>query len=439
MDRRKFYFDHVVDDGDLNGLQDAIEAAIGRVVADFLFGTQVTAAQWGMPGTFGARSPGVLSGLAVTPSFGLSVNVTPGVAYDVSSPSRRIDLQTSVVLDCSVDAVGNSTRPATGLSRQLGIFVHQARVEYDPQLQADGSVANFRSDEGAAVELWQSADYDPTRGQNPGPFNIPDDNGARLLLATLVIASTTTQIGPAAIQIASAQRPAIGQFGIEGDLPLSLKDAMCLVAGKTYGNLEVVPLAPSGPNQWVFVTPGWAVFGSQVVRVDGLSLPLTPPNNGERTVTLLVLRNDGSIETARAVSTQGAPTTPVVPGAMPLAEVRWDYDGPYGTAGFSPSDVLDDRPFLSGAVQVSRSRSRLVATAGQTVFDLTQGTGGQFFRYVPNFNTLQVFVTPTNAKGLGSLLDSTLYVETDPTHVTLTAPANAGDVYTFFSTLFNGH
>src|SRR5262249_38820478 len=147
------------------------------------------------------------------------------------------------------------------------------------------------------------------------------------------------------IQAASQVRPPPGKFGVEGDLPLSVKDALCLVASKTFGNLEVVPLKPNGPNTTVFVNSGWAVLSGRVVRTGGSSIALTAPNNGERTATVIYVDQNGAIAQARTVSTQGGATALPVLG-IPLAEIRWNYDGLYGTDGFAPSDVLDDRPFL---------------------------------------------------------------------------------------------
>jgi hypothetical protein len=438
MDRRKFFHDQVVDQGDLDGLQDAIEAAIGRVLSDFFFGTKAQAVQWGTPGSLNPRDAGVIDGLDVTVGFGLSVTVSAGVAYDAGS--RRLALPAAVTLDCSRDALGAPTRPSTGLSREIGVTIRQARNEYDRRPQADGATASYRSDESALIEAWQSADYDRARGQAPGPLTLPEDGLARVLLATFSIDATTAQIDSARLRLVTQQRPPVGQFGVEGDLPLAVKDALCLIAAKTFGNLEVVPLRSVGPNTTVFVNHGWAAFSTGTVRSGGVFLQLTPPASGERTMTRIFLRLDGTVGQARAASTQGTPAPPAVPGTVPLAVVRWDWNGLYGVNGFSPFDVADERPFLCrpGGALVTRFRTSIVAALNQTVFDLTLGSAGADVRYVPGNGSLSVFWATAGAPALFGLLGESEYVETNPTRVTLTSPARAGDVYRFEVLLIDG-
>jgi hypothetical protein len=326
------------------------------------------------------------------------------------------------------------------MSRQIGITIRQSRVEYDPRSQPDGTTANYRSDEASIVEVWQTSDYNAAGGANPGPLNLPSDGLQRVLLATISITSTTTQIDPTKIQPAAQYRPSVGQFGLEGDLPLSVKDSICLLSSKTFGNLEVVPLNSNGPNTSVYVNNGWAVINGRAIRLGNATLQLPPPNTGERTSTLIYLDQNGVLNLTRAVSTQAAATTPTVVGSTPLAEVRWDWNGPYGKTGFSPLDVVDDRPFLCrpGGVQVTRWRTSIVAAANQTVFDLTTGSAGANVRYVPGNNSLNVFWATAGLTTLAGLLGQSAYTEADSTHITLVTPAAAGDVYTFEIVLFDG-
>src|SRR5262249_8987314 len=133
----------------LDLLESDIEVAIGRVVADHLLSSGYGVV-WGLKPSQQAAPD-------------LTVQVSPGVAYDGSSPPKRIRGPAKVAsVDLAHDQLGVSTIPPAGQFRRISVCVRQALDGSAPVTYPDPNdptgqailTANTRLVEGYSFETW---------------------------------------------------------------------------------------------------------------------------------------------------------------------------------------------------------------------------------------------------------------------------------------------
>jgi hypothetical protein len=382
MDRQNF-FDSQVPGGDqLNQIQTDAEVAVGRVVADHLL------------------RPGVLTGLIPSQqaSPNMTVQVSAGVAYDGSSPPRRIALANDLAsVNLAVDQNGVSTRPSSGNFRWVALAIVQSLDFSEPYTSEEGN-GYFRRVEDAALEVW--AGEPRSVANNAARPTVPT---SRVILAEWLLSNSTTQILDA--NRSYARRNPSQPTGVR---PIAAMAAIETIAGATYDNGQVTPSDP--PSLSVQVAPAQVNTGTERLSFAGGSVTLTAPSSQPKWA-LIYLDAGGAAQVSYGAEGGGKPSHA---GVLPLAEIRLTV----GQTAVVMSQIVDARPFFGvAATSVGTNKSRQVATAGQTVFTLP-------FSYPIGLNSLEVFKN-------GLRLDSSQFTETSSTSVTLGTAAGAADVLFF--------
>jgi hypothetical protein len=141
MDKRQWYFEQLVTEGEMNEIFDLVEAAIDRIPADTDFNFH-----------------GILDGLTVVEDAppSLDVLVNAGKAY--SENGERILIASQQTLDCSVDYLSASTTVTTpGEFRLLSVFLIFDRLESDGRIDGHGTPLFYDQDEYFRLEVHQGA------------------------------------------------------------------------------------------------------------------------------------------------------------------------------------------------------------------------------------------------------------------------------------------
>jgi hypothetical protein len=318
MDRQLYFDDQVVGADDLGTLQDAIESAVGRVLADYLLG----------PGG------GVLSGLVPAQFSGPSptVQVTPGIAYDGSMPPRRISVPTLTIVDLSRDLTGAATTVGAQGSRLVTLTVRQGRTQYDMRLNADGVQVPFRSDESFVFEVFAGAVA--AGGASAIPPSVP---------ATNVILADWLLTPSAALPTDRARSFARRVPSSPLQLKLGARDAVGQLGALTQNNCLVVADSPWSMS--VRVLPGRVNIASQSFTIQGgLVGPLKLPVANPKIVLVYVDPTSGQVLTADGAEAAN-PTPPSHVLGIALAQVLVRP----GDTFLDESRISDVRPFLGMA------------------------------------------------------------------------------------------
>lgn len=178
-DRQEFFYRQLVDETDLNGAFDKMEAAERAIITDL--------------GLVGISSGYTLSPAAIP---NLTVKVGAGTTYDASG--QRVRLANEVSLDCSLDENGVLTAVQTpGNSRVLSIFVAFRRLQQDPQVDGNSATVYYQQPE--SYQLYVVAGVEAASSPTPPPLN-----SSRILLGdvTLIYGQTAINTG----DISSARR-----------------------------------------------------------------------------------------------------------------------------------------------------------------------------------------------------------------------------------------
>jgi hypothetical protein len=315
MDRQEFFADQVVEPDDLNSLEDAIERAIGRVIADYLLGA----------------GGGVLSGLVPTETAGPNpaVQVSPGIAYDGSTPPRRISVARSSVVDLSRDVDGEPTSVGSSGARWLTLTVRQAPARYDLRLRADGVEVPFRSDESFAFETF-AGDVAAT----PLDAELPSVPASHVILADWLL--TATEGRPIDRRRSFARR--VPRHA--GSTKLGAREALAQIAALTHENCLVVADSPWSMSVRLLAGRVNVVDGS--FAIDGNVIgPLTAPATNPKVVLIYVDPVVGLVQTLDGVEAP-EPTPPSHTVGVALAEVLLRP----GDTFIDESRIRDVRPFL---------------------------------------------------------------------------------------------
>lgn len=141
MERRDYYLEQLLTEGELDAGFDGAEQAIWDLAADMLL-------------------TGVLSGLAVSESSppALTVDVTLGSAYDQAGRRIRVD-QDQDDFDCTVDENSIPTTVVTpGQERWLSLFAEYDRVLSDERIDGASQTVYFVRAEGFKLVIRQGAE-----------------------------------------------------------------------------------------------------------------------------------------------------------------------------------------------------------------------------------------------------------------------------------------
>ncbi len=154
MDRVRWFFDQLVQDGEMNLAFDQVEQADRNLASDL-------------------GLLGIISGAVAVPHQplpDLSIDLTaPGRAYDRAG--RRVYLPAQVTVNLAVDSTGVPTEVVVpGQERWLSVFLRFIRVEHDPRTDGNSQQVNFRQDEGAEVVVRQGAEG-PAGGAGRPPLD----------------------------------------------------------------------------------------------------------------------------------------------------------------------------------------------------------------------------------------------------------------------------
>jgi hypothetical protein len=394
MDRSNFFDTQVVLSSDLTGLEDAIEAALGRMGVDHL-----------------ALLKGVLSGMAVTLGSGFNLNVSAGIAYDATTGKpQRIAIPSNQFLNLGTDLSGVSVVPTTvGQSRKVLFCVKFLRFDSNSRTQADGSSSPYTSREGFSLFVVNGT---ATAGTPAYPAVGSD---------AVILAGATVAYGDIAFTALDASPRQEGYWqdasaaGV--GLPLGIKDAILALSGATLGNLQVTA---TGVGFQIRVNQGFANFGDKAARLTLRQfMTLTQPSAGQYNTALVYLDSNGVAQvvygTASGVTYPAAPSHTI---GVPLAEVQLRGTGLPSPSAVLAGDILDVRGFVGrSAVQQARQRTVTTATASQTVFDLP-------WKYTVGNHSLNVFDN-------GVLVDEADYTETDTDTVTFAVGRTVSHKITF--------
>lgn len=142
-DRRDFYFQQLVTEGEIDGAFDGLEQADWDLASDV--------------GIFG-----IISGLVATqhsPVADLSIDLTgPGRAYDASG--RRIYVATAQTVSLATDENGVSTDPGDGKDRWVAVFVRFDRALSDERVDGNSQAVYFQRNESFEFVVRQGAAAD---------------------------------------------------------------------------------------------------------------------------------------------------------------------------------------------------------------------------------------------------------------------------------------
>ncbi len=119
MDKRDFYFDEIISQGDMDGIFGWAEEADHALAVD-------------------TEMVGIAGGLVASEDAPLSLNVqvTGGAAYD--KDGQRIHIAGMTLVDCSKDEYGNDTIvPVGGQERVVSVFVRFKRDLQDPEVDGN--------------------------------------------------------------------------------------------------------------------------------------------------------------------------------------------------------------------------------------------------------------------------------------------------------------
>jgi hypothetical protein len=315
MDREEFFADQVVDPHDLTSLEDAIENALGRVLADHL----------------AAAGGGVLSGLLPTQVAGPSpqVQVSPGIAYDGSNPARRVSVPVPAVVDLSQDLNGQSTAVGSSGARWVTLTVRQDRNRYDYRLRSDGVQVPFRNDESFAFEVFAGpVASSAAQAQTP---SVPATN---VILADWLFTASAGL--PLDTQRSFGRRVPSSALALK----LSVRDAISQLSAITQTNCLVVADSPWSMN--VRVLAGRVNIVTQSFTIAGGPVgPLTAPKTNPKIVLIYVDPSSGTVQFVDGAET----ANPVPPSHMvgvALAQVLLKP----GDTLVDESRITDVRPFL---------------------------------------------------------------------------------------------
>lgn len=179
MDRKVFYYKQLVDEFDLNGALDAVEAADRNLIQDL-------------------GLVGISNGLTLSPATipNLTLKVGSGTTYDANG--QRIRLANEATLSCSQDENGVNTAVQTvGHSRILSIFIGFKRLQQTAKL--DGHSVTVYKDQPESYSLYVVAGTDAT---SPTP---PPLDSSRILLGDVTLAYGQTAINTGDISLARRQ------------------------------------------------------------------------------------------------------------------------------------------------------------------------------------------------------------------------------------------
>lgn len=153
MDKRDFWYIQTVTDGDLDALQNLIDAAIKRFI------------KVGMP-------RGIVEGYDTTETSPESFNVEVGQGLAFDKDGERLYNSGTATVDCSEDENGDPTYSDLGVGekRWISVFAHFTRAQSDPHVDGKGETVYYQQNESLAFRVVRgSIAADPQRDvEGPG-------------------------------------------------------------------------------------------------------------------------------------------------------------------------------------------------------------------------------------------------------------------------------
>lgn len=294
----------------------------------------------------GRMPAGIASGYAVTPSVGLAVSITTGVAFD--KQGRRIEPTVNpVVQSVATDYLAASTAVAAdGNERWVSIFAVGGRQFVDAQTDGSGNAVRMHSKE-VLNSLGEGThgvgNYDPvaaleaginkfyvkvgleaplTEGVRPGLM----DDGVLVCDIRLIYGQTTIGI----LDIMQDRRqwlvPSWLRTGQAEQGLYSYENGVY-----TYGvvrepflsqGVGVFAIGVTGGSGYIYNASGDGAYHRWDLHDDIHTVPMNPPS-GDPRQDLLIIDADGGLRIVTGTPAAADPVPPAVPaGALALAEIR---------------------------------------------------------------------------------------------------------------------
>jgi hypothetical protein len=183
-DRKDWFFQQVVTEGELDNAFDDLEDADRDLVKDLGLAALDSDSDHG----------GIMDGLAVSVASGVAVDVTQGVGYD--DQGRRVGTNGALAVDISqtgstgvggggTPTGGSSTAPGGGNKRWVSVFIVFDRDPQDPRIDGTGTNIDF--------EQVESFRFDVTQGAPAvTPTDFPPLQTGKLLLGDFRVTDATT-------------------------------------------------------------------------------------------------------------------------------------------------------------------------------------------------------------------------------------------------------
>lgn len=372
MDRQEFYDPLVVDETHLARLQDDVESAQARLLADHL-GEGIA---WGL----------VLS--EETPTPDLTLTLSAGAAY--SAEGRRVEVPLAETVDLTEDHEGTATAlSVAGMERVLAVYLQPVRTQEEAYSDPAASppTGYLRQREHHQVLVVAGAEASAGMATPPAA----PAGAASVLLGRIVRAHGQTAFRSWQVLLADVVRAV---------------RAADLHADSVERHLEV---SPTDPPSMVLVVSGGNVQinGTHLAIAPGLSPTFVAPVS-DPVIALLGVTPSGTFEVRYGVEAL-SPVRPSTRGLLPVAWVGLEA----GQTHLLDEEIQDARPWLSADTAAIRTH-RVVGTAAQTVVPLP-------FAYPQAAGALLVTVD-------GVLLDATEFTETSQVSITLGAALAGGEV-----------